>query len=99
VNDLVNEIYSMFGDEKEMAQKQLLTLMTAHRSKGLEWNRVFILGRATLMPSPYAKKAWEQQQESNIEYVAITRAKAELIDVTMPPRKKAHGTFGGANGY
>jgi superfamily I DNA/RNA helicase len=88
VNDLVNEIYSMFGDEKEMAEKHLLTLMTAHRSKGLEWNRVFILGRSTLMPSPYAKKAWEQQQERNIEYVAITRAKQELVDVVMPPRKK-----------
>jgi superfamily I DNA/RNA helicase len=87
VNDLVNEIYSMFGDEKEMAQKQLLTLMTAHRSKGLEWNRVFILGRATLMPSPYAKKAWEQAQERHIEYESITRAKQELIDVALPPRK------------
>jgi superfamily I DNA/RNA helicase len=40
------------------------------------------------MPSPYAKKAWEQQQERNIEYVAITRAKQELVDVVMPPRKK-----------
>jgi superfamily I DNA/RNA helicase len=88
VADLIREIESLFGDEKEMATKRVLTLMTAHRSKGLEWKRVFILGRAKFMPSSYAKKDWEKQQEANIEYVAVTRAKEELIDVVMPAKQK-----------
>lgn len=86
VADLIREIESMFGDEKEMATKKVLTLMTAHRSKGLEWKRVFILGRAKFMPSSYAKKPWEMEQERHIEYVALTRAQEELIDVVMPSK-------------
>jgi superfamily I DNA/RNA helicase len=88
ISDLVKEIESMFGDEQDMKTKRLLTLMTIHRSKGLEWNRVFILGRVELIPSRYAKKAWEQEQESNLAYVAITRSKGELVDVAMPVKNK-----------
>src|SRR5206468_6680674 len=84
VADLIREIESLFGDEKDAKTKKVLTLMTAHRSKGLEWKRVFILGRAKFMPSSYAKKDWEKEQESHIEYVALTRAQEELIDVVMP---------------
>jgi len=54
-----------------------LTLCTIHKSKGLEWDRVFILDRE-LMPSKYARQAWQLAQETNIHYVAITRARREL---------------------
>jgi ATP-dependent exoDNAse (exonuclease V) beta subunit len=30
------------------------------------------------MPSKWAKKAWEQEQEQNLIYVAYTRAKQKL---------------------
>jgi len=36
------------------------------------------------MPSPYAKKEWQMVQEKNLEYVAITRAMSELIDLEAP---------------
>lgn len=82
VDDAVADIKSMFGDTPEGARPNVLTLSTVHKSKGREWKRVYILERRKYMPSPYAKKPWQQQQEKNLEYVAITRALEELIDIT-----------------
>ena len=76
----------MFGDTPDGSQSPVLTLSTVHKSKGREWDRVFILGRSKYMPSPYAKQEWQQAQETNLEYVAITRAMRELIDVEMPSK-------------
>ena len=84
VDDLVADIESMFGNTPDGAQPPVLTLSTVHKSKGREFRRVFLLGRDRFMPSPYAKKPWQIEQEKNLEYVAITRAMSELIDVPMP---------------
>jgi hypothetical protein len=46
----------------------------------MEAHRVFILDGA-LMPSKWAKQAWQQQQEQNLKYVACTRALDTLIFV------------------
>lgn len=82
VETLATQINSMFVDEKGEI-RNVLTLMTCHKSKGLEFNRVFWLGRAKFQPSKYAKKAWQQQQEINLMYVAGTRAKDTLVDVSL----------------
>lgn len=84
IDDLVADIESMFGNTPDGVKPKVLTLSTVHKSKGREWDRVYLLGRARYMPSPYAKKEWEQEQERNLEYVAITRAMKELIDVPAP---------------
>jgi len=47
---------------------------TIHKSKGLEAESVHIL-RPDLMPAPYARSEAALQQEANLQYVAITRAK------------------------
>lgn len=73
VPSLVAKIAALFDDKTT----GLLTLSTIHRAKGLEWPTVFILDRG-LMPSKYAKADWELRQESNLMYVAITRAKLDL---------------------
>lgn len=83
VDGLVAEIESMFGDTPPGQPANVLTLSTCHKSKGREWPRVFILGRKRFMPSPYARKPWQQLQEANLEYVAITRSKQELVDVIV----------------
>jgi superfamily I DNA/RNA helicase len=82
VTDLVAFIQSLFGDSDEVSQDNV-TLCTVHKSKGREWDRVFILGMNRYMPSPYAKSDWAQQQERNLQYVAVTRAKAELIYIEV----------------
>lgn len=76
--DLHALIDSMF-DDTTAHSKRTLTLSTIHKSKGREWPRVFILNAAKLMPSPYARKDWQLQQESNLAYVAITRAQSTLV--------------------
>ena len=55
-----------------------MRLATVHKAKGLEAPRVFIL-EPNLMPSPWAKKAWQIEQEGNLQYVAVTRALETLI--------------------
>ena len=70
--DLKNKIGLIFSDEI-----QGICLSTIHKIKGLEANRVFII-RPDLLPMKTTKN-WEFLQEKNLEYVAYTRAKNELI--------------------
>ena len=72
VADLKNKIQSIFTDEIEG-----IVLSTVHRVKGLEANRVFII-RPDLLPMK-GVKGWQYTQEKNLEYVAITRSRLELI--------------------
>ena len=55
-----------------------ICLSTIHKAKGLENERVFIIDKSRTMPSKFAKLDWQKIQESNIQYVAITRAKDYL---------------------
>jgi DNA helicase II / ATP-dependent DNA helicase PcrA len=73
ISQLCSEIASMFSDSDNVG----IQLSTVHRSKGHEWDRVFILD-PHLMPSGYARLEWQKQQEVNLQYVAITRAKHYL---------------------
>ena len=81
VSDLVKHIRSLFGDTPEGESPKVFTFSTIHKSKGREWDRVFFLYKSKTMPSKYAKQAWQLGQEANLEYVAITRAKKELVYV------------------
>jgi superfamily I DNA/RNA helicase len=87
IADLIADVENMFGNTPEGEQPKVLTLSTVHRSKGREWLRVYILDMDKYMPSPYAKKQWQQEQEVNLIYVAITRAMRELIYVYTPEVK------------
>ena len=78
-SSLVAEVESMFSED--LGEHQKVTLMTVHRSKGLEFNRVFCVEKwdgKTMMPYNRAEKDWEKVQEKNLQFVAYTRAKAEL---------------------
>jgi DNA helicase-2/ATP-dependent DNA helicase PcrA len=74
VADLVKEIDLFFSDTSENGK---ITLATVHKSKGLEWDNVFILDRKKFYPK-WATMNWMKEQERNIHYVAITRAKSQL---------------------
>jgi len=77
IDDLRNAINTLFGDDVT----GVLTLATYHRSKGREWPRVFLFEHKTRCPSRAARQAWQLQQEDNLAYVAITRAKECLTYV------------------
>lgn len=72
IPDLKHNIETIFTDKLTG-----IVLSTVHKAKGLESDRVFII-RPDLMPMP-CSKSWQYAQEKNLEYVAITRAKNELI--------------------
>jgi superfamily I DNA/RNA helicase len=79
VADVGAFIVSLFADGADEG-KQII-LATYHRSKGREWERVFLWEHSTRCPSKAARQDWQKAQEENLAYVAITRAKAELYFV------------------
>jgi superfamily I DNA/RNA helicase len=73
VEDMLKKIYSYITHEQDP-----IRLSSIHRAKGLEENRVFIIDYDKL---PYWRdemQDWEEIQELNLKYVAVTRAKKEL---------------------
>lgn len=77
VPDLKNRIDALFTDDG-LGQAGVITCSSVHKAKGLEANRVFVLA-STL-------RNWNQE-ELNIQYVAITRAKSTLVMVGSAPKE------------
>jgi DNA helicase II / ATP-dependent DNA helicase PcrA len=75
VADLIRRIEGMFCADDD--SRPLLTLATVHKAKGKEYPQVAILA-PELMPSKFARQAWQQLQETNLMYVARTRAMESL---------------------
>lgn len=72
------------SDLKRCGQKRYVsdavTLMTMHGSKGLEFPAVFIYGlRSGVVPLEYKGRETDLEEERRLLYVAMTRAKEELI--------------------
>jgi superfamily I DNA/RNA helicase len=72
VQRLCDEIDSIFGDN---VGGDVVLLSSIHKSKGREWPHVFWLQTG---PSKWARQEWELEQENNLCYVAVTRAKEHL---------------------
>lgn len=82
ISEVVRKIEAVFTDDKVSPG---IKLSSIHKSKGLEARRVFILlgdGKRTFGPPPDKLQGWERAQESNLRYVAVTRAISELIYVS-----------------
>ena len=71
--ELIASFEKLFEDKTNA-----VTLCSIHKSKGLEAKRVIILNES-LIPSQFAKKPSQIIQETNLKYVARTRAQEELI--------------------
>jgi DNA helicase-2/ATP-dependent DNA helicase PcrA len=63
--------------KEKMEKEKPVVLTTAHKSKGLEFSRVFIL-RDDQFPHPRATRPEDLSQEANARYVAMTRARDSL---------------------
>lgn len=95
VIDLKHMILDMFSDSVTgKIRKDILTLSSIHKSKGLEWKNVYVLGFHQFIPSPYATLDWMQEQEQNLRYVAVTRAMEKLVYVEEVPKASARRSNG-----
>lgn len=70
--ELINKIKSIYNKKNENG----IILTSAHKSKGLEFNNVFIICDSLL--GQKKKNNWETEQERNLKYVAYTRSKNNL---------------------
>lgn len=68
--DLLAKVAFLFQDTDDM-EKDTIVLSSVHKAKGLEANRVFVL------QDTFYRRG-RSQEEMNIEYVAVTRAKHHL---------------------
>lgn len=84
IEKLKNDISALFSDNM---QASAVKLMTQHKSKGLEADRVFILD-FSLNEKFMAKASHQQKQEYNLAYVAVTRAKSHLTFIDSKMFKK-----------
>jgi 2'-5' RNA ligase len=83
--DLVSVIKDLFVNDPSPA----INFSSVHKAKGLEADHCYIQ-RPDLMPHPMSTKTEDpiaMQQEENLEYVAITRAKKTLTWVLPPPKE------------
>jgi superfamily I DNA/RNA helicase len=72
VRDVEERIYALFTDDG-LGAAGMITCSSVHKAKGLEADRVFILADTLRL---------NNDEERNINYVAITRAKSTLVYVT-----------------
>ncbi len=74
IKELATEINALFDDSRPA-----VWLSTVHRAKGLEADRVFILRPEKLPLRWKNQQGWQFEQEKNLLYVALTRAKKSLF--------------------
>ncbi len=71
---------SLVSDQDSIEEKQeLITLMTLHNAKGLEYDTVFVVGcEEGAFPHMRALEEGSEEEERRLCYVAITRARQRL---------------------
>lgn len=71
-------LYTMLDDKKK--NENAINLMTVHTAKGLEFKYVFLVGFCDgIFPSIHSIEENNVDEERRLAYVALTRAKKELI--------------------
>ncbi len=89
VNGRVTDARSMPDLESEAPGGVILA--TFHRSKGLEWSSVFVIGVAEgIVPFSAASTHDELAEERRLLYVALTRA-TDTLTITWPERRTMSG--------
>lgn len=80
LGDLLDEIALATDLDETEAGAPVVTLMTVHSAKGLEFDHVFIVGlEKGLMPHVNAASNDEVEEERRLAYVAITRARQRVF--------------------
>jgi DNA helicase-2/ATP-dependent DNA helicase PcrA len=87
---------SLFSDQDDLSgERSLVTLMTLHNAKGLEFRAVFLIGMEEGV-FPHSRSLEEQglEEERRLAYVGLTRAKERLTLTHAASR-----SLWGARGY
>lgn len=74
IDSFLSFAYGNSSTAKKDNDDSAVQLMTVHKSKGLEWENVFFIGHGEKFPNQNAPI----QDEANIFYVGVTRAKVNL---------------------
>jgi DNA helicase-2/ATP-dependent DNA helicase PcrA len=79
VEEFLQQI-ALFSEQDNLRDEQgLVTLMTLHNAKGLEFDTVFMIGlEEQVFPHSRAVEAGDLEEERRLAYVGITRARREL---------------------
>lgn len=80
------------ADTKSKIKKGYLTLTTIHKSKGLEWEMVFLIG-CNDDTFPNKKDNLSMEEERRLFYVAVTRAKKYLYFYLSKNQKPSAITY------
>ncbi|HYY32875.1 MAG TPA: UvrD-helicase domain-containing protein [Gaiellaceae bacterium] len=86
---------SLYSDQDEISpERSLVTLMTLHNAKGLEFRAVFLIGMEEGV-FPHARSLEEQglEEERRLAYVGLTRAK-ERLTLTHASARSLWGSRG-----
>lgn len=90
VKALLKVLMELFNEDRGK-----VTLCTVHKAKGLEANTVWWLNPDYV--SKFATMPWQKQQETNIKYVAITRARKSLRLISVEKTKDGTKTENKSN--
>ncbi len=78
LKEFIEFVYSGAGDKKKK-KEDAVKLMTIHRSKGLEFDNVFVVGvEDKEFPNEFEGVETDVEEESRLFYVAVTRSKMNL---------------------
>ena len=88
LEDFLNEISLVSDIEEAKDNKDVVTMMTVHAAKGLEFDYVFLVGmEENLFPhSRSMNDNSELEEERRLCYVAVTRAKKKLYITSVNSR-------------
>lgn len=80
-----DQLFSRDDDDPDEGKGKVV-LSSVHRAKGLEANRVVVLTPERLPLIRKDQRPWQLVQEMNLCYIAVTRAKKELLFAgNLPP--------------
>ncbi len=71
-------LLAWIGEDSASGQ-EAVSLLSFHRSKGLEWNCVFLIGLQDNMVPFGGNRAADPEEERRLLYVAMTRARMQMI--------------------
>jgi superfamily I DNA/RNA helicase len=84
-------LFTLPGEDEEAGRSAMVSLMTVHAAKGLEFAFVYLIGMAEeVFPNQRALADGGEEEERRLFYVALTRAKRQAV-FSMARRRRRYG--------